>query len=77
MVNLVEIVEESYIYENRPIFGTKLQLIPGNKWISGTSLQNNFIYIKTSPDCSRNTIPRRNLIVNTKFVEGVNQSMLV
>jgi hypothetical protein len=38
MVNLVEIVEESYIYENRPIFGTKLQLIPGNKWISGTSL---------------------------------------
>ena len=54
MVNLVEIVEESYIYENRPIFGTKLQLMAGNKWIISAKLWKNLIYMKTAPFLGQN-----------------------
>ena len=54
MVNLVEIVEESYIYENRPIFGTKLQLMAGNKWIFDAKLWKNLIYMKTAPFLGQN-----------------------
>jgi hypothetical protein len=38
MDNQCKTVEESYIYENHPVFWAKPQLIPGNKWMLGTSL---------------------------------------
>ena len=54
MVNLGEIVEESNIYENRPFFGAKLQLMAGNKWIISAKLWKNLIYMKTIPFFGQN-----------------------